>query len=352
MQLYQGDCLECMKMIPDKSVDLVVMDPPYNIGKAKEWDKFKDADYLKFMGNVFAECGRVMADNGQLYFFHNDITKVTDLMHMLKNFPLVFSSFIVFPKPKFRRLSWSNPTDANNLRSWFNICEFALLYINSKSVHTEWDKTGWDRVRLDVNNFASLRKYAFDMLCYIGGGILTAENKSTETSETEKLNTSSIANLAKRRVFSEVGGCTDHFTRYGSTQWSLATPEVYQILTDKYHLREWSGFREYEDLRREYEDLRPVHNLDMEHCNVWNVKWRNNGSLHPCQKPTEILERMIKCSSKEGATILDPFMGSGSTGVACVNTNRDFIGIELDTHYFDISKQRINDAINKNLEGD
>ena len=170
MQLIHGDCLEKMKEIPDKSVNLVIMDPPYNIGKSKEWDKFKEAEYLKFMESVFAECGRVMADNGQLYFFHNDIVKVTDLMYALKKFPLTFSSFIIFPKPKFRRLSWSNPTDANNLRSWFNICEYALLYINSKSVHTEWDKTGWDRVRLDVNNFANLRKYAYDMLCYIGGG--------------------------------------------------------------------------------------------------------------------------------------------------------------------------------------
>ena len=345
MQLIHGDCLEKMKEIPDKSVNLVIMDPPYNIGKSKEWDKFKEAEYLKFMERVFAECGRVMADNGQLYFFHNDIVKVTDLMYALKKFPLTFSSFIIFPKPKFRRLSWSNPTDANNLRSWFNICEYALLYINSKSVHTEWDKTGWDRVRLDVNNFANLRKYAYDMLCYIGGAYPTAESKSTVTSATGKRNTSSIANLAKRRVFSEVGGCTDHFTRYGSTQWSLATPEVYQILIDRYRLRDWSGFREYEDLRREYEDLRPVHNLDAEHCNVWNVKWRNDGSLHPCQKPTEIIERMIRCSSKEGATILDPFMGSGSTGVACVNTGRDFIGIELDDNYFQIAEKRINDAM-------
>ena len=338
MQLIHGDCLEKMKEIPDKSVNLVIMDPPYNIGKSKEWDKFKEAEYLRFMESVFAECGRVMADNGQLYFFHNDIVKVTDLMYALKKFPLTFSSFIIFPKPKFRRLSWSNPTDANNLRSWFNICEYALLYINSKSVHTEWDKTGWDRVRLDVNNFANLRKYAYDMLCYIGGAYPTAESKSTVTSATGKRNTSSIANLAKRRVFSEVGGCTDHFTRYGSTQWSLATPEVYQILIDRYRLRDWSGFREYEDLR-------PVHNLDAEHCNVWNVKWRNDGSLHPCQKPIEIIERMIRCSSKEGATILDPFMGSGSTGVACVNTGRDFIGIELDDNYFQIAEKRINDAM-------
>lgn len=170
VSLMLGDCLERMKEIPDGSVDLVLIDPPYGIGKDGSWDKFKAPDYLDFMGKVFAECTRVLADNGQLYFFHNNIETVAALINLLKSFPLVFSSFLVFPKPLFRSFIWTNPTEKNNLRSWFNICEYALLYINSKSVHTEWDKTGWDRVRLDVNNFTNLRKYAFDMLCYIGGG--------------------------------------------------------------------------------------------------------------------------------------------------------------------------------------
>ena len=125
----------------------------------------------------------------------------------------------------------------------------------------------------------------------------------------------------------------------------MTTPEVYQQLIDKYDLRKWSGFREYEDLRREYEDLRPVHNLDAEHCNVWNIKWVNNGALHPCQKPTEILERMIRCSSRPGAVVLDCFMGSGSTGVAAVNTGRKFIGIELDEKFYETAKNRIEKAI-------
>lgn len=63
--------------------------------------------------------------------------------------------------------------------------------------------------------------------------------------------------------------------------------------------------------------------------------------LHPAEKPVELLERFIKVSSKENDIVLDPFMGSGSTGVACVNTNRNFIGIELDEKYFKIAKERI-----------
>ena len=65
---------------------------------------------------------------------------------------------------------------------------------------------------------------------------------------------------------------------------------------------------------------------------------------HPTQKPTELLEILITTYTKQGDTILDPFMGSGSTGVACVNTGRNFIGMELDHTYFEIAKQRIEEA--------
>lgn len=65
---------------------------------------------------------------------------------------------------------------------------------------------------------------------------------------------------------------------------------------------------------------------------------------HPTQKPVALLEYLIKTYTREGETVLDNCMGSGSTGVACVNTNRNFIGMELDPKYFEIAKERINKA--------
>ena len=67
----------------------------------------------------------------------------------------------------------------------------------------------------------------------------------------------------------------------------------------------------------------------------------NNGNVHPTQKPVPLLEYLIRTYTNEGETVLDFTMGSGSTGVACVNTNRNFIGIELDEKYFNIAKERI-----------
>jgi len=65
---------------------------------------------------------------------------------------------------------------------------------------------------------------------------------------------------------------------------------------------------------------------------------------HPTQKPVALMEYLIKTYTNEGETVLDFTMGSGSTGVACVNTNRDFIGIELDEGYFTIAEKRIKEA--------
>lgn len=66
------------------------------------------------------------------------------------------------------------------------------------------------------------------------------------------------------------------------------------------------------------------------------------GAVHPTQKPVALMEYLIKTYTNEGDTVLDFTMGSGTTGVACVNTNRNFIGIELDLKYFNIAKERIN----------
>lgn len=65
---------------------------------------------------------------------------------------------------------------------------------------------------------------------------------------------------------------------------------------------------------------------------------------HPTQKPTELIQKIIEMFTERGQTIIDPFMGSGSTGVACVNMDRSFIGMELDQGYFETAKKRIEEA--------
>ena len=75
-----------------------------------------------------------------------------------------------------------------------------------------------------------------------------------------------------------------------------------------------------------------------------NLIFSSQKGFHPTQKPVPLLEYLIKTYTNEDELVLDFTMGSGSTGVACLNTNRKFIGIELDENYFNIAKERIEDA--------
>ena len=80
-------------------------------------------------------------------------------------------------------------------------------------------------------------------------------------------------------------------------------------------------------------------------------KWEaNKGKLHPTQKPVSLMEYLIKTYTNENELVLDFTMGSGSTGVACINTNRKFIGIELEEKYFEIAENRLKEATEKKEE--
>lgn len=93
----------------------------------------------------------------------------------------------------------------------------------------------------------------------------------------------------------------------------------------------------------DYEDGVSLDALELENEMLY-IKCVHNssGKLHPTQKPVELLEWLIKTYSNEGDIILDNTMGSGSTGVACINTNRKFIGIELEEKFYNIACERLN----------
>jgi hypothetical protein len=165
--LYCGDCLDVLKNIPDDSIDLIVTDPPYNIKKAK-WDNIPH--YIEWCGLWIKECERVLKSNGSFYFWHNDMIQIAQLMEWIRlNSLFVFNSFCVWDKGDFRAIAWKNPSDKNNLRSWFNTCEYCLSYNLCDGVRTAWDRTGLQKIKLDVNNFQTLRKYAYDLLNFAGG---------------------------------------------------------------------------------------------------------------------------------------------------------------------------------------
>ena len=320
---YNGDCLSIFKDIEDKSVNLVLIDPPYNIGKDKKWDKWKTVDeYVEFMGQVFLECQRVLKDNGSFYFFHNDFLQIVELQNYInKNTNFVFKQLLVWNKRYSgspRKYYFDNVIAGNTNRNHRQLSEYCLYY-------TFQDETGLSKMYDNEECFYSIKKYLRE--------------------ERQKVKKAGFSDKDLRLlcgVSLKGGGLLSHY--WGKSQWMLPTEKHYTSLQKTGHFN-----KPYEELRQEYESLRYTFNNQKTHHDVLDFEVaKKQGHITP--KPVDLLEYIIKTSSNEHDIILDCFMGSGSTGVACANTNRKFIGIELDENYFNIAKQRIEEAYNKETQ--
>ena len=314
-EIYCGDCLSKMKDIEDNSIDLVLIDPPYNIGKDK-WDKWKSVgDYVEFMGKVFKEIERVLKPNGSFYFFHNDFLQIVELQNWInKNTGFQFKQMLVWNK-RFNEASNKGFLDGfcevNELRNYQKMAEYCLYY-------TFQDGASSDKTKSDIDNFKSLRYYFETLQKELG--------------------------VTKKTLIEKIGQRVDHCFRWSSSQWDMPTEETYEELIKVFNIDELDFFKEYETLRQEYEKERYVFNNQKTHHSVMNYEIaKKQGHLTP--KPVALLEYLIKTSSNENDIVLDCFMGSGSTGVACMNTNRKFIGIEINEKYFDIAKKRIEESL-------
>ena len=231
IKLYKGDCLDLMKNMPDKSIDMILCDLPYGTTRNK-WDVVIPFEPL------WEHYNRIVKDDGVMVLFASE-PFTSELIHSnLKDFKY--------------RLTWKKDGLTN--------------FLNAKR--------------------QPLRQIEDICIFY--------KNQPTY-----------------------------------NPQFSKGTP-----------YKQMSGI--------------PKGNYDVKHCN--KVETINNGeryptdfiefgkvkkTIHPTQKPVALLEYLIKTYTNENETVLDNCMGSGSTGVACKHTNRNFIGIELDDNYFEIAKKRI-----------
>ena len=302
-EIYCDDCLSKMKDMEDNSIDLVLIDPPYNIGKDK-WDKWKSVDdYVEFMGKVFKEIERVLKPNGSFYFFHNDFLQIVELQNWInKNTGFHEASNTGF---------LDGFCEVNELRNYQKMAEYCLYY-------TFQDGASSDKTKSDIDNFKSLRYYFETLQKELG--------------------------VTKKTLIEKIGQRVDHCFRWSSSQWDMPTEETYEELIKVFNIDELDFFKEYETIRQEYEKERYVFNNQKTHHSVMNYEIaKKQGHLTP--KPVDLLEYLIKTSSNENDIVLDCFMGSGSTGVACMNTNRKFIGIEINEKYFNIAKKRIEESL-------
>ena len=313
IKLYKGDCLELMKDIPDKSINLVLIDPPYNIKKAK-WDKWKTVnEYVEFMGKVFLGIQRVLKDNASFYFFHNDFLQIVELQNYInKNTNFIFKSFLIWNKRyngSPRKYYFDNVIAGNANRNHRQLSEYCLYY-------TFQDEAGLSKMYDNEECFYSIKKY------------LREERQKVKKAGFSDKDLRLLCDVSLKG-----GGLLSHY--WGKSQWMLPTEKHYTSLQETGYFN-----KPYEELRQEYESLRYTFNNLKTHHDILDFEVApKQGHITP--KPVDLLEYIIKTSSNENDVVLDCFMGSGSTGIACKRTNRRFIGIELDDNYFEIAKKRI-----------
>jgi DNA modification methylase len=292
-----GDCLEVMADIPDGSVDAVVCDPPYGTmaGAGLDgWDENSTAWDVALEPAAFLEhCNRVLRVNGALILFSQEPYTSRLITEAHGNLPFSY------------RMAWLKDHFANALiakKAPVSYFEDVLVFFK----------------KYDTLAQHPLRDYAkrlFDFIC-----------------------------KDKKQLFAEMGHqgvC--HFMRYDSMQFGLCTEKTYRELCALYGIQGQEWFKPYAELKEIDRRFGRRFNLPEGHKFKSNVlQYRKDyGGLHPTQKPVALLEDLIKTYTNEGETVLDNCMGSGTTGVACVKTKRNFIGIELDEGYFKIAEKRI-----------
>lgn len=319
INLMQGDCLELMKTIPDGSVDLILTDPPYgtvkNIGDSDSinhgmknktgWDETLDFDLM------WSEINRVLRKNGKCILFSQEPFTSNLIKSSIPSMPFLY------------RCIWLKDHFANSLiakKAPVNYFEDILVFNkhNSKNEVTHNPiREYFKKERLKTNMpLTEINRIIFG--CTKGkdgtaGNILSSYKKGWKFPTKE--------NFEKLRF---IGLCLDDY-------------DELKRINDIHHL---------EMLNNESYNFPSVFNLidgKKYKSNVFEYK-KDYSGLHPTQKPVALLEDLIKTYSNSGNTALDFTMGSGSTGVACINTNRNFIGIELDQKYFEIAKNRIESA--------
>ena len=236
IELYNGDCLELMKNIPDKSIDMILCDLPYGTTACK-WDTVIPFEPL------WEQYNRIIKDNGVIALFAQ----------------IPFDKVLGVSNLKMLRYEWI----------WKK--SKATGHLNAK--------------KMPLKEHENILIFYKNLPRYNAQGLI-------------------------KKVIPTISRGRDNGSNYGESS---------------------------KDAIQEYENY-PKSVLEFA---------SESKTVHPTQKPVALFEYLIKTYTNEGETVLDNCMGSGSTGIACLRTNRNFIGIDKDDKYFDIAYNRINGYMSK-----
>jgi len=290
VQLYLGDCLEVLPTIEAGSVDAVVTDPPYGV-RDEDWDAMDSYEFARFSMAWLSQSRRI---SETLVSFYASGTE--------------FAAWCEYLYPRVRQLIWHKPlgsqyAGASESRMWFAYEPIAHCFTKKEVVKPK---------DLAV---ANIIKHAREANGLSRGGVdLVIRGKKTglcyRWEEAACLPTPEQSTALKKLL-----GMNGEFDA-AMVAATAAKDDTLQKMSDK-----TSGTA--------------AAKLDV-------FTYRTiTGGCHPCEKPVELLADLIETTTNHGESILDPFMGSGTTGVACARIGRPFIGIESHPKHFATAVKRI-----------
>lgn len=252
--IYNEDCLEGMKRIDDKSIDMILCDLPYGTTACK-WDSIISLDKL------WEQYERIISNNGAIVLFGSE----------------PFSSYLRISKIQLYKYDWI-----------------------------------WEKGR--------------------ASGFVHAKNKPLKAHETISVfskGTTVHKSQSKNRMFYEPI----------MSEGKPYIKKITQVNTGKLnHIPSESNLQFVGTVNKNDGVRYPR--------SVLKFSMHNVGNIHPTQKPVDLCEYLIKTYTNENEVVLDNCMGSGTTAIACINTNRKYIGFEKDTTYFNLANERIISLIN------
>jgi len=285
-QLICGDAIEELKKLPSHSVDLVIADPPYWKVINEKWDyQWRiESDYIYWTKQWVKEIARIIKKAGSFYLF-GYFRMLAYLLPEIERENFSLRQQIIVNKG----IKAISGRATKNYKMFPNVTE-SILFFN-------------------YNNQPEIKKFLLQ--------------KQKEKGLTAKQINDAMG------VKSNGGGL-----------WSLYTGEniLAQIPTEK----QWKKLEKILDFNKPYSEVNFIFKPQMGFTDVWDdIDFYKEKRYHPTQKPLKLIERLIKASSNEGMVVLDPFIGTGSTALACINLKRNYIGIDIDEKYIKIAQERI-----------
>ena len=315
-QIYNEDCQEGIKRIPDTSIDCILTDPPYLYLKGQKLDRSFDKRAL------FLEFARVLKPKGFIVLFGRGTSfyrwnTLLDKVRMYNgeygylyefngksffNDIEVGSEALKAPLFQFKEeIIWNKRRTSSPVLPLARVHETISIHTISGSINKS------------IINYGEAKAFRLDKITEELKRLGTALNKGPQFHKI-------VENLKKKN---ETGTYSDGVGHVGYAT-SFSSPYFKRHINTYVVESMLNGVREQSIIEENRTHL---------------------GQIHPTQKPVRLLERLLALTTQPGDVVLDPFSGSCSTAIACVNTNREYIGFEIDKEYYEAGTKRLNDVL-------